>query len=625
MTGGHEALFARGKEQIRRGALAEGIELLLGAAAELDGDERSATAVYEELRRAYELVDAPRAAATVLWALRRSPGPSLSLPPVDHARTRLLSGDHAGAAAMFEAAGLLAHAAVARERAGDRDAARALWARLAHRLARPDDTGRVDPAAAAERRYVLGLVHYDVARNSVAQGGRTEGQGRSAREAIVGAVVALEEAATRFEALGMRERAFDCHNAVAAIGETTGAFEHVLEGRVNAIRILREDHLQQYALQQLDDAIAVAAAAGEPSAAAVFARDALAYARAIGRADLARTYAGRAVDLHVAAGRALLAAGAPAELAEPAFVAAIALAADAGLLGRARAIYEEAAALPGLDEIRRARHLRGAMRLAHVAPAREEKIDASKARSSPLEVWIVDVLEWEQAGRAEEACAEIILERRGQADRRPQDDGRSSLERRAILARLWALHAAAAVPASRALAAKLGLVRRLGEIADYRVLAPLEHLARDPSAEVRERVAEAAAVLPFKRSAQILRRLAADPDPAVVAAVARGVARKQGAVFVDTLRRIHAEAASPEIRAAAIRALVAIDNVEAATTVLDVLEVGTGAERAAALEALRRRRSDRGTRLVALARERLARGVSAEVEADLAGALGIRS
>jgi len=67
-------------------------------------------------------------------------------------------------------------------------------------------------------------------------------------------VTALEEAADRFEVLGLRERAFDCFNALSAIGSTTHTFEHSLEGRANAIRILREDYLRQYALQQYDDA-----------------------------------------------------------------------------------------------------------------------------------------------------------------------------------------------------------------------------------------------------------------------------------------------------------------------------------------------------------------------------------
>ena len=52
------------------------------------------------------------------------------------------------------------------------------------------------------------------------------------------------EPADRYETVGQRERAFDCYQVLLAIGRESGAFEHVLEGYVNLIRILREDNLR---------------------------------------------------------------------------------------------------------------------------------------------------------------------------------------------------------------------------------------------------------------------------------------------------------------------------------------------------------------------------------------------
>ena len=621
----HDAL-GRGVDLVHRGSPEEGLGLLLGAAWEVDADPRDYDAVLVALRRAYQTLDRPRAIATVSWYQGGSAVDLAAIktaPPVDHARTHRYLGDEAMAARLFEEAGFLAHAAIARERGSDLNGARALWSRLSHRLSSGPvmtSAASTGAAAAAEQMYVLGLIRYNIARNSPAS--RAD---RARRDAIVSAVAALEDAAGRFEVIGMRERAFDCYNALSAIGQTAATFEHVLEGRVNAIRILREDHLQQYALQQFDESIAAAEGSGELSAAATFAREALAYARALGLDADAHGYARRAMELHVGTARSLLRIGGPPELAENAILSAIALCADLGMLGRARELYAEAAQLP-LDDVRRARHQRAHERLKGQddGAARNDAKPTARPPGPPLEVWIVDVLEWEQAGRAEEACAEILFDAIGAAKGR-RDGGSLPLRRRALVARLWALHLAemASSPPSVSASTAVELVRKLAEITDYRVLASLESVFVHPAAEVRAGTVEAAGKMPFKRSAQLLRRAANDPDETVLVAVARAVARKQSPVFVDPLRRLARDAPTLDVRAAALRALSAIDNTEAAEAVLAALEAGSREERQAVIEALRRRRPDRNGRLVIAARERLARGVSAEVAQDFQNALGL--
>lgn len=617
------AALSRGVELVARGSAQEGLGLLLGAAWEVDADPRDYDAVIAALRRAYGSLDRPRAIASLAWYQGNAAAelPSLrSAPPVDLARTHRLMGDEAMAARLFEEGGFLAHAAIARERATDFVGARALWSRLSHRLqSGPVGGGAGSPAAAAaEQAYVLGLIRYNVARNSSARQ-----DDRTRRDAIVSSVAALEDAAGRFEGLGMRERAFDCYNALSAIGQTSHTFEHVLEGRVNAIRILREDHLQQYALQQLDESIATAEASGEHAAAATFAREALAYARSLGLEADAYEYARRAIELHVGTARSLVRSGGPPELAENAVLAAVALAADLGLLGRVRELYREAIALPGLDDQRKARHQRAYDRLSgqEDQASRFDTKATARPPGPPLEVWLVDVLEWEQAGRAEEACAEILFDALAAAKGR-RDGGSLPLRRRALVARLWALGLSevAAGPPHVSSPVAVELARKLAEITDYRVLSSLERLYLHPAAEVRARTAEAAGQMPFKRSAQLLRRAAQDPEEQVLTAVARAVARKQSPVFVDPLRRLARDAPSAEVRAAALRALSAIDNVEAAEAVLEALEAGARDERQAVIEALRKRRPDRNGRLVAAARERLARGIGAEVIADFQAA-----
>ena len=172
------------------------------------------------------------------------------VPPIDRARTLLAWADrssdreraksiYAKAADEYEAAGLVAQAAIARERGEDFHRARALWSRLSQVL-----------GANTTDLYAAGLARFNLARTSL----RT-GDAGAAREAVVASVHLLEEAADRYETIGQRERAFDCYQVLIAIGRESGEFEHVLEGFVNVNRILREDHLRYYALQSYEEAV----------------------------------------------------------------------------------------------------------------------------------------------------------------------------------------------------------------------------------------------------------------------------------------------------------------------------------------------------------------------------------
>src|SRR5882672_9018158 len=186
------------------------------------------------------------------------------VPPVDRARALAAQGRVSEAAREMESAGLAAASAVLCERVEDWPLARALWSRLAQA------TGRHDA-------YVGALVRFNLARCAA----RCE-DAAQAREAMVACVRLLEEAADHFESIGQRERAFDCFEVLVQIGREGGMFENVLEGFVNCIRILREDHLKYFALQYFEDALSAAREGEEYSAAATLAREASEYSRALG-------------------------------------------------------------------------------------------------------------------------------------------------------------------------------------------------------------------------------------------------------------------------------------------------------------------------------------------------------
>ena len=127
--------------------------------------------------------------------------------------------------------------------------------------------------------------------------------------------------------------------------------------------------------------------------------------------------------------------GAPPEIAENALLAAIVAFGEIGQATRVGQVYGELAALDLEPARTRALRARGeALREGEGPAARDRDRRApSLARGTAHlnEVWRVDVLEWEQAGSASEACADVMLDRRC-----PE-----FMRRRAMLARLTAIEA----------------------------------------------------------------------------------------------------------------------------------------------------------------------------------------
>src|SRR5690606_15200916 len=182
----------------------------------------------ELLCEAFRASDIPRAVAQIeLFRGRLTEAETSSTgQPADLARAARARRDSATAGRLYERAGMLGHAAVQLEAAGEDRAARLLWSQLAadHRL---------DGAP-----YVRGLVRYNESQAAARLGDAT-----AARRAVVESVGLLEAAADAFEASGRRERAFDCYQALTAIGRATGTYENLAEGYLNCIRIAKEDEL----------------------------------------------------------------------------------------------------------------------------------------------------------------------------------------------------------------------------------------------------------------------------------------------------------------------------------------------------------------------------------------------
>ena len=210
----------RAKAATARGDLDTALSALLSAAAQTHVSEHDYVAILRPLEDTLARRGNPRGALTVICYLaatdpaawKRAAALMANVPPVDRARVLAAQGQMAEAAREMEDAGLVAAAAICREKAKEWPAARALWSRLAHVTERGDDA------------YVAALVRFNLARCA-----RQCGDARQAREAMVASVRLVEEAADHFESVGLRERAFDCFGVLVQIGRESGAFEDVLE------------------------------------------------------------------------------------------------------------------------------------------------------------------------------------------------------------------------------------------------------------------------------------------------------------------------------------------------------------------------------------------------------------
>jgi tetratricopeptide (TPR) repeat protein len=596
----------RARSAAARGDHETALTALLAAASQTHVDEHDYVAVLKPLEEVLGQRGDARGALTVLGyeassepaAWRRAADLMGKVPPVDRARVLAAQGHMPEAAREMEDAGLVAAAAILRERSKDWTAARALWSRLAHVTEHGDDA------------YVSALVRFNLARCA-----RQCGDAGQAREAVVASVRLLEEAADHFESIGQRERAFDCFQVLSQVGRESGAFEDVLEGYVNCIRILREDHLKGFALEYFDEAIAAAAEKGETAAAATLAREASEYARTLGQAASAGNYAIRQAGLWRAVARQHLDRGAPPEIAENALLASILAFGEVGQYARVGELYRELSSLE-LERYRREHYARVARRYQGVA---DEPLDGARNGGAPLrqdshvtEVWHVDVVEWEQRGSAAEACADVLLDKRWP----------DLIRRKAMLARLTALSLEAnpTDDGAPATAARVRLAEQLAQLQLYAVLSPLEKLLERPERRVRVAVLQAMQTLFFKRSFVAVRRGLADPDAAVVDQAAKAVEALSFQHAVDPLTRIAREAPQPEVRAAAMHAIARIDSNEAAEFLIGVLEHGAAADRLAALVALK---GARGVRFVELARSTMANAPPA-LAATLREALSAR-
>lgn len=584
---------------LQRGDLGRAKTALWNALQHAVAREEDYVAITTEMRHLLVRLDDHRGALTLDWYAggERTQRPLLDkVPPIDRARTILAWADnlrrrdpssaaalYAQAADEYEAAGLVAQAAIARERGADFERARALWSRLSQVL-----------SGSSADFYTAGLARFNLARTSV-----KAGDAHAARSAFVEAVHLLEQAADRYETIGQRERAFDCFQVLIAIGNESRQFEHVLEGFVNVIRILREDHLRYYALQSYEDAVIAAEKQGEAAAAATLAKEMAAYARMQGLPQVSNFATLNQARLWQDVAASAQKRSFPPQIAENALLASVIAYGESGQYKKVGAAYALLSNLP-LEDSRRK----------HYGRAQKRYLDASDLpiEASPLpahlrqevgfpEVWHLDLLEWEQRGSVAQACGDVVLD---------PSQWSEVTRRKAMLARLTALPIEAQEEQTRGGASRktppeqwIGLCEQLTQVDLYSLLSPLEHIFRRPERDVRLAVLKTLKSFPYKRTFITLREALLDADPSLVNEAAKAIEEFRFTHAFDPLSRIYRESQNKNVRASALKALSKIDTIEAAEMLLGVLSHDGREERTAAVEALKKAR---GMKFIDIAR-----------------------
>jgi HEAT repeat protein len=347
-------------------------------------------------------------------------------------------------------------------------------------------------------------------------------------------------------------------------------------------------------MQYFDEALKAAKECGELSAAATLAREASEYARAIGMLPASMHYAVGQAGLWHDLARSHLERGAPASIAENSVLSAILAFGDTGQFARVGQLYNELANYD-LEPSRKAHYARAALRYQSM---RDEAMTAAplaahlRQDTDFPDVWHVDVVEWEQQGRATEACAEILLDSRWP----------DLMRRRALVARLTAFRIEDRPEDALVIAGQVLLCEQLGQLQLYGVLAPLEHLFKSRVTQVRVAVLTALRTLFFKRSFVTIRAALKDSAETVVAEAARATSELHFQHAFDPLSRIVRESTNPHVRAAALRALSRVESVDAAEFLLSVLDSGAPQDRVSAAKALR---EAKGMRFIEVAKSAL--------------------
>lgn len=464
------------------------------------------------------------------------------------------------AAKLYAEAHRFVHSAVALERAGDHEAAAKIWGDLI------SDPGLRDCP------YEQALVHFNYGMALQA----SDPGSLAGRRALIDSQRFLEQVADDFETAGERERAFDCYQILLKLGRDSEQYENLAEGYLNSIRVLKDDGLKFYVLQYYEDFISLSLERGELHAASTLYQEAGDYSARSGL-PYDRNYQTKAAATWAACAEQYLKSGAPVEMAENAFLAAISCFSAVGDYKQVRSLFLSLSKVD-LGEKKTERYRKIASRYENAAIASEdapEFPDYLKQQHAYADIWFVDLLEWELGGQPQQVAMSIV------GDLRYPD----AIRRRGLVVMLTLADAATRAQETDSKTLET-VTELLGELQSYAALCPLETLYQHHDPLVRSAAVRALRFLFFKRSFVLIRQALEDPDQSVREAAVEALRGLHFPHAFNPLTRIYRESDEPLVRAVALESVGKIQSVEAGEFLLSVLRQEDGDLRDAAVQAL---------------------------------------
>ena len=533
---------ARRAEQLASSnQLAEAVQLYRQLCAETHVPDAEYNDWLRKMSHALSGLQRPRTAAYVhlyLLEFENALGLLGTAHLLDSARVLEQQERHAQAGEHYQHQGKQMLAAIAFERGGQNDLARACWLRSLECL-------RSGP-------YERALVYFNLGYCCLGLDDEA-GTGH-----LVTSQRLLEEAADEFETRGQRERAFDCYQILLEMGRRSGIFENLAEGYLNCIRILKEDGLKFYVLQYYEDFLAEAIKRLEFHAAASLYREAADYCL---RSDLLyeRYYLKSAAETWMQAAQQHVEQGAAPELAENGYLAAVDCFNTLGDYHGVGRAYTQLATLK-LATRKQERYAKIATRYHNIPPMDQEDSafpEYLRHTHAYPEIWFHDLVELEHDGDVEAVCAQVV-----------GDKNYPDVVRRRALTQIISVLEDGTQQESVRLAR---LAEGLGDLQIYVVLRPLEKLYEHPTPLVQRGVMRALRFLFFKRTFGLLRRGLSAEDNVVRKEAIEALGRLHFRHAFDPLVRIFREHEVSQVRSTALRSVGQIPSLEAGDFLIEVL------------------------------------------------------
>lgn len=485
----------------------------------------------------------------------------------DEARVCFMSGDAKTAATLFRDAGLFAHAAQAAEAAGAHAEAIALYEQL----------GRGQEARGSHLHE--GLAALNAGRVATEKGDPARAKSHFAR-----AIRRLEEQADVDEQRGRRDDAFKWYQCILQIGVLESSYEHIAEGGLNCIRLLKEKADRFHTMQAYYDLISRSEEMKELHSAAELYREAGEYARRVGfiYANHFLAEAGEAWKRVATAG---MEAQNPAELIENALLAAIGCFNATGNVQSVVGCYRALAALE-LGDKATARYTQLADELT-TEDLKDEKPIAFPAyfqrRLTPKPVWLDALLKAETGPDVSEAIGRLV------------GDTKQVWEvqrRRALLIALEYDAHVAGSPGSTALPGTL--VDQICQLSHPAILAPLEAQFDSGDVAARCRVLRGAAkVRGHPGIIELVEKGLRDEDASVRKEATQSLGQLAFVQALDGLVRLYNTFDDGLVQETCMRTVARIGTDEAAEFLLDVLRRDRSERSALARRLLERHAEER--------------------------------